>query len=69
MLGRLAASPRSCSPRPRPAALVRLLRRAFALPVPDLVGLGPVVLLTVVVGLVGSTEVSRRPPLEVLRAE
>jgi putative ABC transport system permease protein len=43
---------------------------AFALPGPPLLGLLVAVLgLTVVVGLSGSTEVWRRPPLEVLRAE
>ena len=42
----------------------------FALPVPSLLALaGGVVALTVTVGLLGSTEALRRPPLEVLRAE
>ncbi|PYQ22484.1 MAG: hypothetical protein DMF79_05890 [Acidobacteria bacterium] len=52
-------------------ALVRFgFDAAFALPVPALLALaGVVVALTVVVGLLGSAEVLRRPPLEVLRAE
>jgi putative ABC transport system permease protein len=52
-------------------ALVRFgFDAAFALPVPALLALaGVVVVLTVVVGLLGSAEVLRRPPLEVLRAE
>ncbi len=52
-------------------ALVRFgFDAAFALPVPALLALaGGVVALTVVVGLLGSVEVLRRPPLEVLRAE
>jgi putative ABC transport system permease protein len=42
----------------------------FALPGPGLLALlASVLALTVVVGLAGSTEVWRRPPLEVLRAE
>ncbi len=51
--------------------LVRLTFDArFTLPVLGLAGLGAlVVVLTVVVGLFGSTEVFRRAPLEVLRAE
>jgi putative ABC transport system permease protein len=52
-------------------ALVRFgFDAAFALPVPALLALaGGVVALTVVVGLLGSVEVLRRPPLEVLRTE
>jgi putative ABC transport system permease protein len=52
-------------------ALVRFLfDGSFALPGPDLLALLALVLaLTVLVGLAGSTEVWRRPPLEVLRAE
>jgi putative ABC transport system permease protein len=52
-------------------ALVRFVfEGSFALPGPALLGLVLAVLaLTVVVGLSGSTEVWRRPPLEVLRAE
>jgi len=52
-------------------ALVRFLfGGSFALPGPSLAALLLVVLaLTVVVGLAGSTEVWRRPPLEVLRTE
>ncbi|PYQ25083.1 MAG: hypothetical protein DMF79_00195 [Acidobacteria bacterium] len=52
-------------------ALVRFgFDAAFALPVPALLALaGVVVVLTIVVGLLGSAEVLRRPPLEVLRAE
>jgi putative ABC transport system permease protein len=52
-------------------ALVRYgFEAGFALPWPALLGLGgAVVALTVVVGLLGSVEVLRRPPLEVLRAE
>jgi putative ABC transport system permease protein len=52
-------------------ALVRFVfGGAFSLPGPALVALLLGVLaLTVVVGLVGSTEVWRRPPLEVLRSE
>ncbi len=51
--------------------LVRLtFDTSFSLPVGALAALGAlVVLLTVVVGLFGSTEVFRRAPLEVLRAE
>jgi putative ABC transport system permease protein len=51
--------------------LVRLtFDTRFSLPVGALAFLGVlVVLLTVVVGLFGSTEVFRRAPLEVLRAE
>jgi putative ABC transport system permease protein len=52
-------------------ALVRFVfDGAFALPGPQLLALLLAVLaLTVAVGLSGSTEVWRRPPLEVLRAE
>ncbi|HSD66914.1 MAG TPA: FtsX-like permease family protein, partial [Vicinamibacteria bacterium] len=52
-------------------ALVRFVfEGAFALPGPALLALVLAVLgLTVAVGLAGSTEVWRRPPLEVLRAE
>ena len=52
-------------------ALVRFVfGGAFALPGPALlVLLLGVLALTIVVGLLGSTEVWRRPPLEVLRAE
>ena len=52
-------------------ALVRFgFDAGFALPVPALLALaGGVVALTVVVGLLGSAEVLRRPPLEVLRTE
>ena len=52
-------------------ALVRFVfGGAFALPGPPLLALLLAVLgLTIVVGLSGSTEVWRRPPLEVLRAE
>jgi putative ABC transport system permease protein len=52
-------------------ALVRLVfGGSFALPGPALLALLLAVLgLTIVVGLLGSTEVWRRPPLEVLRAE
>ncbi len=52
-------------------ALVRFgFDAGFALPVPTLLALaGGVVALTVVVGLLGSAEVLRRPPLEVLRTE
>jgi putative ABC transport system permease protein len=52
-------------------ALVRfVLEGSFALPGPSLAGLLAVVLaLTVAVGLSGSTEVWRRPPLELLRTE
>jgi len=52
-------------------ALVRFVfDGAFALPGPALLGLLLSVLgLTIAVGLSGSTEVWRRPPLEVLRAE
>jgi putative ABC transport system permease protein len=43
---------------------------SFALPGPSLLGLVlSIVALTILVGLSGSTEVWRRPPLEVLRAE
>ena len=42
----------------------------FALPLPPLLTLAAgVVALTIVVGLLGSIEVLRRPPLEVLRSE
>ena len=52
-------------------ALVRFVfDGTFALPGPQLLALLLAVLaLTVAVGLSGSTEVWRRPPLEVLRAE
>jgi putative ABC transport system permease protein len=52
-------------------ALVRFVfEGSFALPGPSLLGLLAAVLaLTVAVGLSGSTEVWRRPPLELLRAE
>ena len=52
-------------------ALVRfVLEGSFALPGPSLLGLVlAIVALTILVGLSGSTEVWRRPPLEVLRAE
>ena len=52
-------------------ALLRFVfDQPFALPGPSLLGLLVTVLaLTLVVGLAGSTEVWRRPPLEVLRAE
>jgi len=52
-------------------ALVRFVfEGSFALPGAELAALvASVVLLTIVVGLGGSTEVWRRPPLEVLRAE
>ncbi len=52
-------------------ALVRFVfDGAFALPALELLALSlAVLLLTVAVGLAGSTEVWRRPPLEVLRAE
>jgi putative ABC transport system permease protein len=52
-------------------AFVRLqLDATFTLPGPALLALaGAVVALTIAVGLSGSTEVWRRPPLEVLRAE
>jgi len=52
-------------------ALVRFVfGGAFALPGPELLALLLGILaLTIVVGLLGSTEVWRRPPLEVLRAE
>ena len=52
-------------------ALVRyLFEGSFAVPVPALLGLVlALIVLTVIVGLSGSTEVWRRPPLEVLRAE
>jgi putative ABC transport system permease protein len=52
-------------------AIVRFaFDQPFALPGPELLGLLLGVLgLTLVVGLAGSTEVWRRPPLEVLRAE
>ena len=52
-------------------ALVRFVfDGTFALPAQELALLvASVVVLTIVVGLAGSTEVWRRPPLEVLRAE
>ena len=52
-------------------ALVRFVfEGSFALPATELVALvASVVALTIVVGLSGSTEAWRRPPLEVLRAE
>ena len=52
-------------------ALVRFVfEGTFALPAAELMALvGAVVALTLAVGLLGSTEVWRRPPLEVLRAE
>jgi len=52
-------------------ALVRFFfEGTFALPGPSLLALGlAIVGLTVAIGLSGSTEVWRRPPLEVLRAE
>jgi putative ABC transport system permease protein len=52
-------------------ALVHFLfEGAFALPAAELLALvAAVVALTIAVGLGGSTEVWRRPPLEVLRAE
>jgi putative ABC transport system permease protein len=52
-------------------ALVRFVfEGSFALPGPSLLGLVlAIVALTILVGLSGSTEVWRRPPLEVLRAE
>ncbi len=52
-------------------ALVRFVfEGSFALPGPSLLGLlVAIVALTIVVGLSGSAEVWRRPPLEVLRAE
>ncbi len=52
-------------------ALVRFVfEGAFALPAQELLLLvASVVALTIVVGLAGSTEVWRRPPLEVLRAD
>ncbi len=52
-------------------ALVRFgFDAGFALPLPSLLALAAgVVALTVVVGLLGSGDVLRRPPLEVLRAE
>jgi putative ABC transport system permease protein len=52
-------------------ALVRFVfEQPFALPGPALLALLVAVLsLTLAVGLAGSTEVWRRPPLEVLRAE
>ena len=56
---------------PHEDVLVHLVfEQAFALPGPALLGLLLTVLsLTLAVGLFGSTEVWRRPPLEVLRAE
>jgi putative ABC transport system permease protein len=52
-------------------ALVRFVfEGSFALPAAELAALvASVVALTIVVGLGGSTEVWRRPPLEVLRAD
>jgi putative ABC transport system permease protein len=52
-------------------ALVRFaFDSRFALPLPSLLALAAgVVALTIVVGLLGSIEVLRRPPLEVLRSE
>jgi putative ABC transport system permease protein len=52
-------------------ALVRFVfEGSFALPGPSLLGLVlAIVALTILVGLSGSTEVWRRPPLEVLRTE
>jgi len=70
-LGVLAAATATVLAAAAAWALVRYgFEAGFALPWPALLGLGgAVVALTVVVGLLGSVEVLRRPPLEVLRAE
>ncbi len=71
VLGALAASAAILLSSLAAWALVRFVfNGSFALPGPSLLVLLLAVLgLTVIVGLSGSTEVWRRPPLEVLRAE
>jgi putative ABC transport system permease protein len=71
VLGALAATAAVALSAAAAWALVRFVfSGSFALPGPQLLGLLLLVLgLTVAVGLSGSTEVWRRPPLEVLRAE
>jgi putative ABC transport system permease protein len=71
VLGALAAAAAFLLATAAAWALVRFVFESeFALPGPGLAALvAAVVALTVAVGLAGSTEVWRRPPLEVLRAE
>ncbi len=70
-LGALAAAAAIVLSAAAAWALLRFgFEAGFAFPWPALVALaGGVVALTVAVGLLGSVEVLRRPPLEVLRAE
>jgi putative ABC transport system permease protein len=71
VLGALAAGAAILLSTAAAWALVRFVfEGSFALPGPSLLGLLlGIVALTIAVGLSGSTEVWRRPPLEVLRAE
>jgi putative ABC transport system permease protein len=71
VLGSLAAGAAALLASLAGWALVRLLfEGSFVMPGPSLLALVlAVVALTVAIGLSGSTEVWRRPPLEVLRAE
>jgi putative ABC transport system permease protein len=71
VLGALAAAAAILLSTAASWALVRFVfEGSFALPGPSLLGLLlAIVALTILVGLSGSTEVWRRPPLEVLRAE
>jgi len=71
VLGTLAAGAAILLSTAAAWALVRFVfEGSFALPGPSLLGLlAAIVALTIAVGLSGSTEVWRRPPLEVLRAE
>jgi putative ABC transport system permease protein len=70
-LGLLAAATAMLLSAAAAWALVRFaFDSRFALPLPSLLALASgVVALTIVVGLLGSIEVLRRPPLEVLRSE
>ena len=70
-LGLLAAAAAMLLSAAAAWALVRFaFDSRFALPLPSLLALAAgVVALTIVVGLLGSIEVLRRPPLEVLRSE
>jgi len=70
-LGLLAAAAAMLLSAAAAWALVRFaFDSRFAMPLPSLLALAAaVVALTIVVGLLGSIEVLRRPPLEVLRSE